>query len=134
MGFMSFFLLGLGSNIKPEDNLTQAASALEQLGRVAATSPALATAPVGETFHHEFRNQLLILECDLPAPMLKHRLQAIEVDLGREPKSPARKTRDRPIDIDILAQAETLESCRHAVPEESYYQSVYQLWCQEENV
>ena len=131
---MTFFLLGLGSNICPADNLSAAHTALDELGEIVALSPALITEPVGDTFHHEFHNQLAVLCSDLPAPMLKHRLQAIEQHQGREPKTPARKTRDRTIDIDILAQAENADACRHAVPEESYYRRVYDYWSQVENV
>lgn len=131
---MSFFLLGLGSNLNAQANLPAALAALDELGTLVDVSPALATAAVGDTFHHDFHNQLAILQSDLPAPMLKHRLQAIETNMGREPKSPARKTKDRPIDIDILAHSDCAEKCRHMVPDESYYRRVYDLWCQEVNV
>lgn len=133
---MSFYLLGLGSNIEPQAHLKKAISALESIGEVADTSPVLVTQPVGDTFHQEFCNQLVVVYSELPAPMLKQRLLSIETDLGREPKCPSRATRDRTIDIDILGQASSSEACARLIPEESYYQRVSEVWSdsQEENV
>ena len=131
---MTYFLLGLGSNIKPQQNLPAAIAAVEEVGNLVDVSPAVITAPVGDTFNHEFGNQLLILSCQLPAPMLKHKLQIIEESMGREPKSPARKTRDRTIDIDILGEAQSAVEARALVPDESYYAEVYANWNQPEKV
>ena len=125
---MTYFLLGLGSNIEPEKHLELAREALAKEGTLVALSPALITEPVGDTFDGSFGNQLAIFQCELPAPMLKHRLQMIEQSLGREPKSPARKTRDRTIDLDIIAEADSLEAARKIAPEESYYAEVYKAW------
>ena len=132
---MAYFLLGLGSNIDPRENLSRAVDALHSLGDIVDQSPAIFTEPVGDTFTHTFGNQLVILECGLPAPMLKQRLQRVEEQLGREPKSPARKTRDRTIDIDILQEAETsITPLKQTPPEESYYREVYERWNQAEKV
>lgn len=131
---MSFYLLGLGSNIDPESNLNKALSALKCEGDLIAHSPAVLTAPVGDTFSQTFGNQLAILESELPAPMLKQRLQRIEESMGREPKSPERKTRDRTIDIDILSDANDPDSLRREAPGESYYAEVHHSWNQELNV
>lgn len=133
---MSFYLLGLGSNIEPQAHLKKAIGALEGIGEVADASPVLVTQPVGDTFHQAFCNQLVVFYSDLPAPMLKQRLLSIETDLGREPKCPSRATRDRTIDIDILGQDSSPEACARLVPEESYYQRVSEVWRnpQEENV
>ncbi len=125
---MSFYLLGLGSNIEPHKHLSEALTSLRQLGVVADASPVLVTQPVGETFHQEFCNQLVVFQSDLPAPMLKQRLLSIETDLGREPKCPSRATRDRTIDIDILGQAGNASECRDLTPEESYYRGVADAW------
>ena len=54
--------------------------------------------------------------------------------MGREPKSPARKTRDRTIDIDILGEAQSAVEARALVPDESYYAEVYANWNQPEKV
>ncbi|TVV42111.1 2-amino-4-hydroxy-6-hydroxymethyldihydropteridine diphosphokinase [Thalassolituus sp. C2-1] len=134
INIMQFYLLGLGSNIDPEQHLLKAREALSSLGVICAESTILRSAPVGDTFHFEFKNQLLILSSELLPGPLKQRLQKIEVDLGREPKNPSRKVKDRTIDIDILCTAATETDCRHAILEESYYRELQQLWNQEENV
>ncbi|MDF1764388.1 MAG: 2-amino-4-hydroxy-6-hydroxymethyldihydropteridine diphosphokinase [Oleibacter sp.] len=131
---MFYYLLGLGSNLNPQLNINKAIEALSGLGNVVDQSPVLTTPPVGDTFHHEFCNQLVILQSEIPPPLLKHRLQMVEVDLGREPKSPARKTKDRTIDIDIMGQADNHTACRNLPLEEPYYQRVKQQWHQTENV
>ncbi|PHS64501.1 MAG: 2-amino-4-hydroxy-6-hydroxymethyldihydropteridine diphosphokinase [Thalassobium sp.] len=134
VSIMRFYLLGLGSNIDPEQHLLKAREALASLGVIYAESAVLRSAPVGDTFHFEFKNQLLILSSELLPGPLKQRLQQIEVSLGREPKNPSRKVKDRTIDIDILCTAATEADCRHATLEESYYRELQQLWLQEVNV
>ncbi len=131
---MFFYLLGLGSNIRPDDNMSSALEKIAQLGEVCSVSERITTAPVGDTFHGEFRNQMAVLKSDLLPGPLKQRLQQIEVQLGREPKSPARKTKDRTIDIDILGQAGNADSCRSLPLEESYFSAVARHWPQDENV
>lgn len=125
---MSFYLLGLGSNIEPQKHLRDALMALENLGQVLDSSPVLITQPVGDTFHQEFCNQLVVFHSALPAPLLKQRLLSVETGLGREPKCPSRATRDRTIDIDILGQADSARECARLQPEESYYQRVSEAW------
>jgi len=125
---MPYYLLGLGSNIRPNEHLRLAEQQLQDIGRVVSASPILNTAPVGDTFHYEFCNQLLVLHTEMPPTMLKHKLQVIETNLGREPKNPSRKTKDRTIDLDILARAADAETCRQHPVEESYYQKVMSLW------
>lgn len=122
------FLLGLGSNITPVQHLASARQALGQHGQLMAVSPALETAPVGEGFSEGFYNQLLVLDTDLVAPLLKQRLQRIEEQLGREPKTPARKHRDRPIDIDILCPLQQLHDAYDIALDDSYYATVQQQW------
>ena len=125
---MRFYLLGLGSNLQPHKHLPGALAELAAIGHIRAQSPVITTAPVGDTFHYEFCNQLLVLESELLPGPLKQRLQHIEIKLGREPKNPGRKTKDRTIDIDILASAASPEECRQAPLAEPYYQRVQQQW------
>ncbi|WP_419811424.1 2-amino-4-hydroxy-6-hydroxymethyldihydropteridine diphosphokinase [Bacterioplanoides sp.] len=122
------YLLGLGSNINPQQNLAAAIRHLDDVGRVISVSPALETAPVGNSFQHAFMNQLVIFDSDLLPNLLKIRLQKIEIALGREAKNPARKNKDRTIDIDILYQGNNEQDCLHNKPEDSYNQQVQQLW------
>lgn len=131
---MNYYLLGLGSNINPEQHIQQAKTKLKEIGNILALSPCLSTAPVGDSFSESFANQLVVLESSIPAPLLKQKLQAIEVRLGREPKCPSRKSKDRTIDLDILGYANGFSECLSLKPEESYYQKVYEAWHQSEKV
>lgn len=125
---MPYYLLGLGSNINPEHNLQQAQPQLSALGQVMDHSDIIQTPAEGNSFSGSFCNQLVILRCSLPPTMLKQRLQRIEVAMGREPKSPRRKTKDRTIDLDILGQADNPDACRQLPLEDSYYQQVQDYW------
>ena len=138
---MNTYLLGLGSNISPQRNLKQAVSMLIEVGDVLSVSPSLITAPVGNTFSEDFGNQLVVLATQLPPTMLKHQLLSIELEMGREPKSPARKTKDRTIDIDILQQLPAHMPCEYGQSSDwakvdwdifdSYYLEVLQHWRQQ---
>ncbi|WP_430462986.1 2-amino-4-hydroxy-6-hydroxymethyldihydropteridine diphosphokinase [Thalassolituus sp. LLYu03] len=131
---MRFYLIGLGSNIAPQKNLPAAIRELAALGQLTSVSEVLATETVGDTYSGEFCNQLALLQCELPPPMLKHRLLSIESKLGREPKSPARKSHDRTIDLDILTVADNAAECRQAPLTEAYYRDIQQKWNQGVNV
>ena len=131
---MRCYLLGLGSNISPDINIPSACRALNMLGDVLQVSPVIATTTVGDTFTGPFMNQLVILQTELTEITLKEHLLAIESRHGREAKTPARKIKDRTIDIDILMSAGNATDCLHARLDESYYREVQQHWLQEENV
>ncbi|ASP40323.1 2-amino-4-hydroxy-6-hydroxymethyldihydropteridine diphosphokinase [Bacterioplanes sanyensis] len=125
---MSFYLLGLGSNIDPHRHLQQVQQPLAELGPLLEQSAVLETQAEGDNFSGTFCNQLVILRCELPPTLLKQKLQRIEVQLGREPKNPARKHKDRTIDIDILGRADSIEHCRQLPLEDDYYQQVQRQW------
>lgn len=130
---MSYFLLGLGSNIEPENNLRKALELLQQQGEVVSASPAVATEAVGDTFHFAFMNQLVILHSEQQPNFLKIKLQNIERALGREAKNPERKEKDRTIDIDILYRSDEMNLCLNAELEDSYNQQVQQIWLEQNN-
>lgn len=130
---MSYFLLGLGSNIEPENNLRKALELLQQQGEVVSASPAVTTEAVGDTFHFAFMNQLVILHSEQQPNFLKIKLQNIERALGREAKNPERKEKDRTIDIDILYRSDEMNLCLNAELEDSYNQQVQQLWLAQNN-
>lgn len=125
------YLLGFGSNIDPQHHFARATEQLQTIAQVVAQSPALTTDTVGDTFHFPFMNQLVIIETDLIANLLKLQLQRIEQQLGREPKNPARKQKDRTIDIDILFQGNSIEACLKAPLEDSYNQQIQAAWLQQ---
>ncbi len=129
-----FYLIGLGSNICTDSNMDAALRELSAIGELCLTSDRLTTKAVGDTFHADFKNQLVVLHSELLPSLLKQKLLRIESTLGREPKSPSRKTRDRTIDLDILGSAESLELCRAIEPEDSYYRVICGHWLQSVNV
>ncbi|WP_369855532.1 2-amino-4-hydroxy-6-hydroxymethyldihydropteridine diphosphokinase [Candidatus Thalassolituus haligoni] len=125
---MAFYLLGLGSNLNPDEHLPLARQALLQHFELLATSPELETAPVGDTFQYPFKNQLAVISTGLGATRVKEILLEIERTLGREAKSPARKLKDRTIDLDILAEGSAAPECLNQILDESYYRRVQQIW------
>lgn len=90
----------LGSNIEPERNLPAAVKALDQLGRVVATSSVWQTAPIGDTQQADFCNAAVLLETVLEPAELLRRLRDIELDLGRV-RNPGNKNAARTIDLDL---------------------------------
>ena len=131
---MYYYLLGLGSNIAPEENISAALNALNDIARIVDSSPAVYTKAVGDSFSQDFMNQLVVVAAELPEPLFKHRLRAIEILLGRAPKSPARRTLDRTIDIDILAYDTHPDLQPTFQQDESYYEALYYHWSGEEKV
>lgn len=125
---MQYYLLGLGSNIRPDQNLPQALSKLANLGEIIMQSDSIETVTVGHTFHAPFKNQLVIFQCAQAQQQLKKELLNIESQLGREAKTPARREKDRTIDIDILFNADNPLSCLNAPLKDSYDQQVKQHW------
>jgi 2-amino-4-hydroxy-6-hydroxymethyldihydropteridine diphosphokinase len=59
---------------------------------------------------------------------LKAVFEQIELELGREAKSPARKLKDRTIDIDIIRQGITINSLIETPLEEHYNRQVLSSW------
>lgn len=125
---MPVFLLGIGSNIQPEANVPKAHLALAHLGQILNASQVVHTPADGPHFSGTFANQLMLLKTDREAAALKQALLSIEEQLGREPKCPERKYRDRTIDLDILGQAESEQACLLIRPEEGYYLNLLERW------
>ena len=93
-------LLGLGSNIAPEENLPRALRFLRQSLQIQAVSSVWETPPVGGEGPN-FLNAVARVGVDLPAKVLRTQvLHPLESRLGRvrtdDPNAP------RPIDLDIL--------------------------------
>jgi len=78
--------IGLGSNIRPEENLRGAVQALRAHPALAAVrlSPVYRTPPWGNTNQAEFLNAVASLETTLEPLALLHALQDIEQTLHRE--------------------------------------------------
>jgi len=96
------YLLGLGCNIGPQDNMAAMVTALVSEFKALDISRVLKIPPVGMNSHRDFLNTIVFVETDLPQPELKTFCNQIEINLGRDRSDPLSKTKDRPADIDIL--------------------------------
>lgn len=127
---MFYYLISLGSNIQPDKHLIAAIKSLNAQVEVdvLSQSPVLVNPACGDSFHYEFHNQLLLLQSPVLQDSLKERLEKIELELGREAKTPARKFNDRTIDIDIIRQGNTINSLLETSLEENYNRKILSLW------
>lgn len=123
-----YLLIGLGSNIDPENNLLAAISSINDKIEILECSTVLINPPCGETFHFPFHNQILLAKSDLRPSELKGYFEDIEINLGREPKCPARKLNDRTIDIDILHHASSISQLLSIQLEEAYNKEIMSNW------
>lgn len=98
------YLIGIGSNIDPATHVAQAMIALGELGRNLKASRVVVTEPVGMVSEHQFHNLVVYLETDLPPVALKERFNQIETAFGRDRTDPLSPVKDRPLDLDILAE------------------------------
>jgi 2-amino-4-hydroxy-6-hydroxymethyldihydropteridine diphosphokinase len=125
---MNYYLIGLGSNIQPERNISWAHKEISHYLDILNQSPVLINPPCGNTLNFTFHNQILLIHSLKTAAELKSLFETLEIELGREPKCPERKFKDRTIDIDILAQAETAEEALSTALTETYNQKIMQDW------
>lgn len=93
-------VLGLGSNIDPEENTRKAIELIRAEFSLIKTSSFVRTEPVGFKEQAPFLNGALLIETELDAASLKARLREIEAELGRVRAE--NKNGPRTIDLDIL--------------------------------
>jgi 2-amino-4-hydroxy-6-hydroxymethyldihydropteridine diphosphokinase len=93
-------VLGLGSNIDPEENIRKAIEIIGGEIRLIRASSFVETEPVGFKEQRSFINGALLIETGLGASELKTRLREIEAELGRV--RDADRNGPRTIDLDIL--------------------------------
>lgn len=96
------YLIGLGSNIAPVENMALMVSALLPHLDCITLSRVLTTPPVGMNSHRHFLNAVAYIETTLNAEQLKTISNQIEAEMGRDRSDPDKKHKDRPADIDIL--------------------------------
>lgn len=118
-----WYLCGIGSNIAPERHLPEALMRLAGRFEKVRVSRVLRTSPQGIDTRNSFLNALAVFQCPLEADGLKAWLVELEESLGRDRADPLSSVRDRPIDIDILAIANSPVFPAAAVTEE-YYQGL----------
>jgi len=98
----SGFLLGIGSNINPDENFKQIIVLLLNSFPSLSLSRVLRIPPIGMNSHRDFLNTVVFIETSQSEQDLKAICNAIEIKLGRDRNDPARKMKDRPADLDIL--------------------------------
>ena len=92
-------VIGLGSNINPNENIARAIALLTERLNIVKASAFKWTKPVGYVNQDDFKNGSVLVETPLELEALKKELKAIEKALGR--KTPAIKSGPRAIDLDI---------------------------------
>lgn len=122
------YLIGLGSNILPEKHLFEAIQSLKSRLDILSLSPVLVNPPCGYSFKYVFHNQLLLAHTLLLKKPLKAIFEQIELELGREAKTPARKLKDRTIDIDIVSQSTTISALITIPLEDHYNRQILSSW------
>lgn len=103
----SGFLLGLGSNIEPDDNFASMMTLLLQCFDHIHLSRVLHIPPVGMNSHRYFLNAVAFIETEMAETELKNICNQIEIALGRDRADPNSKQKDRPADLDILIHMDT---------------------------
>lgn len=121
------YLIGIGSNIAPEENVPRVLERLaREFGEVRVSS-ICRTEPEGIASERHFLNLVVYLETELNETRLKGWLNALEESMGRDRSHPDKKRLDRTADLDILrrlAPGERLSP--HALPSESYLRPCFE--------
>ena len=100
----SGYLLGIGSNIDPENNIRKIISLLINHFPHLTLSRVLTIPPIGMNSQHDFLNLVIFIDTECTEDELKQICNHIEIELGRNRNDPNRKTKDRPADLDILTK------------------------------
>jgi len=96
------FVIGLGSNVEPEEHLPQAVRLLGEKADVVAVSSAWATAAVGPPGQPPFVNAAVLLRTDVAPEQVKQvLLRPVEAALGRV--RTADRFAPRTLDLDFVA-------------------------------
>ena len=103
---MNRVIIGLGSNINPDQNIQQAREILAQKYRIVAESCFKLTEPVGKIKQADFINGSVLIETELNIDQLKSELGGIEKGLGRN--RPHDRFGPRTIDLDIVVWNEDI--------------------------
>lgn len=115
------FVIGIGSNIDPGQNVPAVLAALrDRFGRVA-VSRIVHTRPVHMETDRDFYNLAVMVETELDEAALKQVCNAIETERGRDRSDPDSPLKDRPADLDILFRIDQTAVARARAIEEAYY-------------
>lgn len=93
--------LGIGSNIRPEENFRKALNVLQHYLDVVAVATVYRTAPIGRPEQDEYLNTVWQIRTRYAPEHIKfHILRHLEADLGR--RRTIDKYAPRPIDLDLI--------------------------------
>lgn len=93
-------IIGIGSNINPEDNIKDSLMILEREVEVIGVSSWAKTTPIGITDQKDFVNSAVKIHTTMTKEKLVHYLKKLEDRLGRDRTLP--KFGPRVIDLDII--------------------------------
>ena len=97
---MNTVVIGIGSNINPENNIRLAKQKISSEVRLIRSSTLVFTKPIGYEDQDDFLNGALLIETELEKESIEKILKNIEAELGR--KKSLNKFGPRTIDLDIL--------------------------------
>ncbi len=106
-------IIGMGSNIDPYVNFSEAIRRLRKLFTVCALSPVRLTKPIGIIDQPDFINSALLLKTSMNQEDVELIMKKIEDDMGRDRTAP--KFGPRNIDLDVVIWNGT-------VVDDDYYQ------------
>lgn len=115
------YLIGIGSNLDPHSNVSRALKSLLPSVERCIVSRAVQTSAVGMETDLPFVNLAAYIETSLDAVDLKAFFNTIETSLGRDRTDPLCKVKDRPIDLDILTEVNSLKDCLYAIEDSPAY-------------
>ena len=109
---MNRVVIGVGSNIDPDENIARARDKIAAEFFLLDESRWVETKPVGISEQANFINGALLIETRLARDELKARLRELETQLGRV--RAANRDEPRPIDLDIVVwNGEVVDSDVH---------------------
>ncbi|WP_439185592.1 2-amino-4-hydroxy-6-hydroxymethyldihydropteridine diphosphokinase [Carboxylicivirga taeanensis] len=95
-----YAVIGVGSNINAQENISLALKELRQHVEILKVSEWLQTKPIGITDQADFFNGAVLVKVQAPFDILNRQLKQIEDKLGRDRSRP--KYGPREIDLDII--------------------------------
>lgn len=97
---MNRCIIGVGSNIRPKENIDQMLEILSEEQKFQAHSDWITTAPIGITDQEDFVNGAVLIETEMQQNELNRYLKKVEDRMGRDRSLP--KYGPRVIDLDIV--------------------------------
>lgn len=109
------YVVGIGSNIHPAENVVRVLRKLLDMTNFLVVSRIIETTPEGFHSDNQFLNLAVCMESPLDDVALKAEFVQIEIDMGRNRNDPHSSKKDRPADLDILFALPEIE-----LPSEPY--------------